>query len=115
MPLKTVAELILTSATPLYLREIDRRLDQLLPMIERMRVFEHYGVVPTEKPGPPLRIHAGNHAVLLDPNELAALLAKTAPLLHQLTRYGLKQTEILAMVPPYRSQMHERKSSKRPA
>jgi hypothetical protein len=110
MPLKNVAELILTFATPLYLREIDRRLDQLLPMIKRMRVFEHYGVFPSEKPAPPLRIHAGNRAVFLDPTELASLLAKSAPLLHQLNRYGLKQSEILAIEPPYHGQMHERKS-----
>ena len=46
----------------------------------------------------------------LDPTELASLLAKSAPLLHQLNRYGLKQSEILAIEPPYHGQMHERKS-----
>jgi hypothetical protein len=80
-------------------------------MIARMRVFEHYGVVPSEKPGPPLRIHAGNRAIFLDPAELTTLVAKAAPLLHQLTRYGLKQPEILAMVPKFRSQMSQRKDS----
>ena len=92
LPRQGVAELILESATPLYLREVNRRLDLVIPLLQRIRLFERYKVVPRTEPGPPYRIGRGPSAIMLDPHEYHLLLQQreqARAIFQELSRLGI--------------------------
>jgi len=97
-----VTELVLEHATPLYLREVGRRLDELLPLLERIRIFEYWGIKPAAHPTLPSRIGTGPGAVVLDPHEHFRLRERALPIMEQLGRYGLSPDRLLALVPTKR-------------
>lgn len=99
MEVKGVSELILEAATPLYLAEIGRRLDALVPLVERIREFEYYGIRPTPGAAEPVRINGASGPVILDPREYQNLLEKVTPLVAQLQRYGISKSALSKLVP----------------
>jgi len=93
-----VLELVLERATPLYLREVTRRLDEIMPLLESLEEYERFGIVPSPQPALPIRINCGEKSRVFDAHECFKLVQKIAPLLSQLGRYGLSKEVLLAQV-----------------
>jgi hypothetical protein len=87
-----VGELVLERAAPLYLAQVSRRLDTVLPVLRRIRLFEHYGIRPSPTPAAPYRFGHGPQAVVLDPHEYHRCLEereRLRPVFEQLARLGI--------------------------
>ncbi len=98
-PAIRIAELVMEHATPLYLREVKRRLEVVRPLLAKIKVFEHYGVTLSEHPTAPCRIGAGSDAIILYPHEHFRLRQSAEPLLVQLEHYGMSRAFVRTLVP----------------
>lgn len=85
--------MVMEFATPLYLRELQKRLDRALPLYVEVLKYEHFGVLPSPT-GEPVRIGFGSDAVILDPVEHHRLRETLAPVLAELAKYGFPTATI---------------------
>ena len=99
MSLRKVTDLVMEFATPLYLRELTKLLDEVAPLFTRLREFEYWGVHPSPTPTASVRIGSGPTAVNLDPHEHHKLRAQLIPLLEKLRRYGFPPEKVSAIFP----------------
>jgi len=92
-PPSRVAQMVMEFATPLYLRELQKRMDRAIPLYVEVLKYEHYGVLPSPT-GQPVRIGFGTDAIILDPVEHHRLRETLAPVLAELSKYGLPTATI---------------------
>jgi hypothetical protein len=96
---KGVADLIMASAAPLYIKTVTKHVDALLPLLSIIREYEYYGIRPSPHPCPPVRISGSKGTVLLSPTEYHRVLEQVAPVVAILRRYGFADNVITNLVP----------------
>ncbi len=100
LTIKGTAELVLEATTPLYLGELNKKLDALVPLVTRIREYEHYGIKPNPVSAGPVRIVGVSGNVTLDPRDYHSLLEKVSPLVAQLQKSGVSAKSLSKLVPP---------------
>ena len=102
-PPSRVAQMVMEYATPLYLKELQKRLDRAVPLYLEVLRYEHFGVLPSPT-GLPVRIGFGTDAVIMDPAEHHRLRETLAPVLSELAKYGFPAAEVKRMARMLRKQ-----------
>jgi hypothetical protein len=93
---------VLECAGPLYVRELERRIEEVRRVAERLRDFERCGVGPNTPGRGVVRIGAGAEAVILDMGEYRSLQEKATVLLGELGRMGVGKVKIMELIGPAR-------------